>query len=126
MRASRHGGRRGTPQTLHHYSGWVQPHRGFDIKNRRLLDPIPSASCRTRWALGTDGSTLYVGNTGGESLQTVISTLKRVSSNVEFPPLPRQGGEWNANPAHPRALAIGLFGLQFVMSNGSQLELVRQ
>src|SRR5207247_1223340 len=89
----------------------------FDTKKRKFLDPIPVGQLPHQMALGTDGSTLYVGNTGGESMLLVDLDLKRVSGSVEFPPLPRQGGGVNANPAHPRALAMGLFGLQFVMSN---------
>ena len=65
----------------------------------------------------------YVGNTGGESLMMVDLDLRRVVGSVVFPALPRQGGGNNANPAHPRALAMGLFGLQFVMSNGTQWKL---
>ena len=96
----------------------------FDIKAKRFLDPIPVGQLPHQMALGTDGTTLYVGNTGGESLQIVDLDLRRVTGSVEFPPLPRQGGGNGANPAHPRALATGLFGLQFVMSNGSQWKLV--
>src|SRR5438093_7796740 len=96
----------------------------FDIAKRKFLDPIPVGQLPHQMALGTDGSTLYVGNTGGESLHMVDLDLKRVAGSVELPPLPRQGGGVGANPAHPRALAMGLFGLQFVMSNGSQWKLV--
>ena len=96
----------------------------FDIKKRRFLEPIPVGQLPHQMALGTDGGTLYVGSTGGESLQIVDLDLRRVVNNVEFPPIPRQGGGVNANPAHPRALAVGLFGLQFVMSNGTQWKLV--
>jgi YVTN family beta-propeller protein len=96
----------------------------FDIKKRRFLDPIPVGQLPHQMALSTDGTTLYVGNTGGESLMQVDLDLRRVVGSVVFPPLPRQGGGNNANPAHPRALAMSLFGLQFVMSNGSQWKLV--
>src|SRR5260221_407967 len=96
----------------------------FDIKKRRFLDPIPVGQLPHQMALGTDGTTLYVGNTGGESLMQVDLDLGRVVGSVVFPALPRQGGGNNANPAHPRALAMGLFGLQFVMSNGTQWKLV--
>ena len=98
----------------------------FDIRNSRFLDPIPVGQLPHQMALGTDGTTLYVGNTGGESLSMVDLDLRRVVGSVEFPPLPRQGGGNNANPAHPRAMAMGLFGLQFVMSNGTQWKLVGQ
>src|SRR5260370_32747252 len=75
-------------------------------------------------AMGTDGTTLYVGNTGGESLQMVDLDQRQVVGSVQFPPVPRQGGGNNANPTAPRALAVGLFGLNVIMSNGSQWKLV--
>ena len=96
----------------------------FDIRKRKFLDPISVGQLPHSMAMGTDGTTLYVGNTGGESLSIVDLDLERVVGQVEFPPLPRQGGGAGANPAHPRALATGLFGLQFVLSNGTQWKLV--
>src|SRR5258708_29258243 len=94
------------------------------MKMRRFVNPKRVGQLPHQMALGTDGTTLYVGNTGGESLQVVDLDLRRVVGSVEFPPLPRQGGGNNANPAHPRPLAMSLFGLQFVMSNGTQWKLV--
>jgi YVTN family beta-propeller protein len=96
----------------------------FDIHQRQFLTPIPVGQLPHMMAMGTDGTTLYVGNTGGESLQMVDLDLRQVVGSVQFPPLPRQGGGNNANPSAPRALAMGLFGLNFVMSNGSQWKLV--
>ncbi|MEO7649665.1 MAG: hypothetical protein ABIZ80_04305 [Bryobacteraceae bacterium] len=96
----------------------------FDIRKRKFLDPIPVGQLPHHMALGTDGATLYVGNTGGESISIVDPDLGRVTGSVEFPPLPRQGVGVNANPSHPRAMAMGLFGLQFVMSNGTQWKLI--
>ena len=96
----------------------------FDIHQRQFLTPIPVGQLPHMMAMGTDGTTLYVGNTGGESLQMVDLDLRQVVGSVQFPPLPRQGGGNNANPTAPRALAMGLFGLNFVMSNGSQWKLV--
>ena len=96
----------------------------FDLKKRRFLEPIPVGQMPHQMALSTDGVTLYVGNTGGESISIVDLELRRVVGGVEFPSLPRQGGGANANPAHPRTLAMGLFGLQFVLSNGTQWKVV--
>ena len=48
-------------------------------------------------------------------------TLGKVVDNVVFPPIPRNG---TANLIYPRTMAMGLFGLEFVMSNGSQWKVV--
>ena len=72
-------------------------------------------------AMGTDGDTLYVGNTGGESISIVDLDLGKVVDSVQFPPIPRNG---TAAVIYPRTLAMGLFGLQFVMSDGSQWKVV--
>ena len=96
----------------------------FDIHQRQFLTPIPVGQLPHQMAMGTDGTTLYVGNTGGESLQMVDLDQRQVVGSVQFPPVPRQGGGNNANPTAPRALAVGLFGLNFIMSNGSQWKLV--
>ena len=69
----------------------------------------------------SDGSTLYVGNTGGESISIVDLNLQQVVGNVVFPPIPRNG---TAALIYPRRLAMGLFGLEFMMSDGSQWEVV--
>src|SRR5260370_26502337 len=56
----------------------------FDIRKRKFLDPIPVGQLPHQLALGTDGTTLYVGNTGGESLQMVDLDLRRVGNIVIF------------------------------------------
>ena len=93
----------------------------FDLQKQAFVNPIPVGQMPHQMALGTDGNTLYVGNTGGESISIVDLTLQQVVDNVVFPPLPRNG---TVNPINPRSLAVGLFGLQFLMSDGSQWELV--
>lgn len=93
----------------------------FDTKKQRFLAPIPVGQLPHQMALATDGTTLYVGNVGGESISIVDLDLGRVVDNVQFPPIPRQG---NAAVIAPRTLAMGLFGLQFILSNGSQWKVV--
>ncbi|MDQ6708822.1 MAG: hypothetical protein M3Z85_22915, partial [Acidobacteriota bacterium] len=95
----------------------------FDTANKKFLDPIIVGQLPHQMAMSTDGSTLYVGNTGGESISIVDLNQGVVVGKVDFPPLPRQGGGNNANPIFPRALAAGVFGLEFIMSNGSQWKL---
>jgi hypothetical protein len=93
----------------------------FDTQQQTFLNPIPVGQMPHQMALGTDGNTLYVGNTGGESISIVDLTLGRVVDGVVFPPVPRSG---TSNPIYPRSLAVGLFGLEFLMSNGTQWKVV--
>jgi DNA-binding beta-propeller fold protein YncE len=93
----------------------------FDIKKQHFINPIPVGQLPHQMAMGTDGKTLYVGNTGGESIGLVDLDLGRVVDGVIFPPVQRNGA---ANPIYPRSLAVGNFGLQFMMSNGSLWKVV--
>ena len=89
----------------------------FDTVNQVYLNPMPVGQMPHQMAMSTDGSLLYVGNTGGESVSIVDLNLGKVVDTVQFPPIPRQG---NSTVISPRAMAMGLFGLQFLMSDGSQ------
>ena len=93
----------------------------FDIERQRFLAPIPAGQFPHAMAMSLDGNLLYVGNTGGESISIVDLDLGRVVEEVAFPPVPRNG---TANVIYPRTLAMGYFGLQFVMSDGSLWKLV--
>jgi YVTN family beta-propeller protein len=88
----------------------------FDLKKQRFVDPIPAGQLPHQMALGTDGNTLYVANTGGESISIIDLDQGRVVDGVQFPPVPRNGA---AGVIYPRTVAMGLFGLQVVMSNGA-------
>ncbi|HKE23720.1 MAG TPA: hypothetical protein VKB88_15250 [Bryobacteraceae bacterium] len=89
----------------------------FDTKNLAYLPPIPVGQLPHQMAMSSDGSMLYVANAGAESISTVDLNLQQVIGNVVFPPIPRNG---TVNPIFPRALALGLSGLEFIMSDGSQ------
>jgi YVTN family beta-propeller protein len=93
----------------------------FDTQKQHFINPIPAGQMPHQMAMGGDGTTLYVGNTGGESISIVDLDLGRVVDNVAFPPVQRSG---TANPIYPRSLAMGYFGLQFMMSNGTLWKLV--
>jgi len=93
----------------------------FDLQKQQFVNPIPVGQMPHQMALGTDGNTLYVANTGGESISILDLTLGQVVDNVVFPPTPRNG---TVNAIVPRAMAMGLFGLQFIMSDGSFWDLV--
>jgi hypothetical protein len=89
----------------------------FDTAMQAFQNPIPVGQMPHQMAMSTDGSLLYVGNSGGESVSIVDLNLGKIVDNVQFPPIPRQG---NSTVISPRAMAMGLFGLQFLMSDGSQ------
>jgi YVTN family beta-propeller protein len=93
----------------------------FDLKKSRFLDPIKVGQLPHQMALASDGTTLYVANTGGESISIVDLDLGRETGQVRFPPIPRAG---NAATRFVRTLAMGLRGLQFIMDNGTQWTLV--
>lgn len=93
----------------------------FDTKKGGFQNPIPVGQLPHQMAIATDGSTMYVANTGGESISIVDLDLGREIGQVIFPPIPRAG---NANPVVPFTLAYGLSGLQFIMSNGTQWKVV--
>jgi len=70
-------------------------------------------------ALSSDSNTLYVANTGGESISIVDLTQMAVKGTVAFPAIPRQGGGTTSTVSNPRALAYGLTGLQFLLAAGT-------
>jgi len=93
----------------------------FDTVAQQFLNPIPVGQLPHQLAMASDGNTLYVGNTGGESIGVVDLNLQQVVGAVAFPPTPRNG---TSTAIYPRALGMGLFGLQFEMSNGTSWEVV--
>lgn len=93
----------------------------FDTKNLVFLSPIPVGQLPHQMAITSDGSTLYVGNSGAESISIVNLNLQQVVGNVVFPPIPRNG---TAAVISPHSLALGLNGLEFIMSDGSQWDVV--
>lgn len=93
----------------------------FDTKKQHFVDPIPVGQLPHQMAMGGDGKTLYVGNTGGELIQMIDLDQGRVVDSVLFPPVPRNG---TTNLIYPRSLAMGYNGLQFLMSNGTQWKVV--
>jgi YVTN family beta-propeller protein len=97
----------------------------FDAINKVFLNPIIVGQMPHQMAMSTDNNTLYVGNTGGELISIVDLTQNPPvqTGYVVYPAIPRQAGGTNAALINPRSLAYGLFGLQFVMSNGGQWEL---
>lgn len=88
----------------------------FDIQQQKFTTPIPVGPLPHQMAMGLDGTTLYVGHTGSESIGIVDLDAVSYSGRVNFPPVPVQG---NTAIINPRALAVGYSGLNFMMSNGT-------
>ena len=93
----------------------------FDTQKQHFVNPIPAGQMPHQMAMGGDGKTLYVGNTGGESISIIDLDLQRMVDSVVFPPVQRNS---TAAPIYPRSLAMGYFGLQFLMSNGTLWKVV--
>jgi YVTN family beta-propeller protein len=84
----------------------------FDTLKRTFLAPIPVGQLPHQVAMGLDGATLYVANTGGESIQIVDLDQQLVTGSINFPPVPRLA---NALVNSVHTMALGLSGLEFVM-----------
>src|SRR5262249_9751041 len=93
----------------------------FDRKQQKLTNAIDVGQLPHQMQMAGDGKSLFVANTGGESISIVDLDLGKVTGAVSFPAIPRSGA---AAPITPQALANGIFGLQVVMSNGSQWKVV--
>ena len=94
----------------------------FDTQNLQFLKPLAAGQFPATMALGTDGDTLYVANTGGESIQYIDLNTGTVAGNVIFPPVPRAAtGTTNYTVL---AMANTLSGLQVIMSNGTQWQVI--
>ncbi|MEZ5402298.1 MAG: beta-propeller fold lactonase family protein [Bryobacteraceae bacterium] len=88
----------------------------FDQRTHALLAPIKVGQLPRSLALTPDGATLYVANSGSESI-TIIDTAKlEVVGRIRFPATP-----FNATvaPVRPQALAFGQRGLLVVMTDGT-------
>ncbi len=88
----------------------------FDTRTREFQAPIKVGQLPRSLALAPDGNTLYVANSGGESISIVNLDRMEMSGRVRFPPTP-----FNANVAlvTPSVIAAGLRGPLVVMNNGT-------
>ncbi|MBM3747367.1 MAG: hypothetical protein FJW34_16395, partial [Acidobacteria bacterium] len=87
----------------------------FDMRARRFLTPIKVGQLPRSVALAPDGNTLYVANTGGESISIVDLSKGEVTGRVRFPPTPFNA---SAGLMTPQVIAAGLSGLQIMMNDG--------
>ncbi len=88
----------------------------FDLTLGQFTAPIKVGQLPHGMALGPDGVTLYVANTGGESISVVDLSKLVQTGTVVFPAVPVNVG---FTVATPQAIASSGRGPQFVMSDGS-------
>jgi DNA-binding beta-propeller fold protein YncE len=87
----------------------------FNTQTLQFQIPIQVGQLPLQMAMGLDGSTLYVANTGGETVSIVDLDAQQVVDTIVFPPVPRNA---NAAVVNVHAMGVGLSGLELVLSNG--------
>jgi uncharacterized protein (TIGR03437 family) len=87
----------------------------FDIAAKQFTTPIKAGQLPRSLALTPDGNTLYVANSGGESISIIDPDQMQVVDRVQFPPIPL-----NASTAlvTPSILAASQRGVMFITSAG--------
>jgi uncharacterized protein (TIGR03437 family) len=93
----------------------------YDAKSQSFLPPVKVGQAPASLALSFDGTTLFVGNSGSESISVVNLTTMQNTGRISFPPLP-----FGASLAvvTPSVMAMGVNGLQFMASDGSLWKVV--
>lgn len=88
----------------------------FDTRAKAFLNPIKVGQLPRSLAMSPDNGTLYVANTGGESISVIDLASGEVTGRIKFPPLP-----FNATTAlvSPSNIVVTQRGLLVVMNNGS-------
>jgi uncharacterized protein (TIGR03437 family) len=93
----------------------------FDMRTQQFAAPIKAGQLPRSIAIGGDGNTLYVANSGGESIVTVDLTKGAISGSIAYPPL------WfnsNAGLLTPQVIASTQRGPQVLMSDGTLWKIV--
>jgi DNA-binding beta-propeller fold protein YncE len=93
----------------------------FNTQTMQLQTPMPVGQLPHQMALGLDGNTLYVAETGGETIDIVDLNAQSVTGRITLPPIPRIA---NAAVTNVNNMAVGLTALQFMMSNGDLWEVI--
>ncbi len=93
----------------------------YDIQSQAFLTPIKVGQLPNSLALTPDGFTLYVANSGGETISIVNPDTMQVTGIVSYPPV-----AFNATTALslPSVIAFGLSGLQIMNTDGSLWKVV--
>ncbi len=88
----------------------------FDMRTQKFLAPVSVGQLPRSMAIDGDGNTLYVANSGGESISIIDLNRGAVTGTVAYPPL------WfNASLGvlAPQILASTIHGPQVLMSDGT-------
>jgi uncharacterized protein (TIGR03437 family) len=93
----------------------------LDTQKQQLLTPIPVGQLPRSLAFGADTNTIYVANSGGESISIVSVPQNAVIGRVSYPPIP-----FNASFAilTPQVIASSMHGPQVIMSDGTLWRIV--
>jgi uncharacterized protein (TIGR03437 family) len=87
----------------------------FDLRTRRLLNPIKVGQLPRSLAVTPDGRTMYVANTGGESISVVDLERMEQIDRIKFPPIPFDA---SATLVTPSVIAASQRGAMFITSTG--------
>jgi uncharacterized protein (TIGR03437 family) len=93
----------------------------YDMQQKAFLPPVSVGQLPRALAMGLDGNTLYVANSGGEYLSIVDLNKMAVSGTVELPPQPFNS---TFSVITPQLIASSQAGPQVVMSNGTLWKIV--
>jgi uncharacterized protein (TIGR03437 family) len=88
----------------------------FDMKTQAFTAPIKVGQLPHAMAFGNDGATMYVANTGGESISIVDLNKGQTVGHAVFPAIPTNVA---VGLTFPVTIAPSERGPQFVMSDGS-------
>jgi uncharacterized protein (TIGR03437 family) len=88
----------------------------YDIRQQTLLTPIKAGQLPSSLALTPDGFTLYVANSGGETISIVDPDKLQVVDRVSFPPIPFNS---NATLITPSLITTSVNGLMIISSDGT-------
>ncbi|HLH15698.1 MAG TPA: hypothetical protein VKX45_00685 [Bryobacteraceae bacterium] len=88
----------------------------FDMQKQQFLTPIRVGQLPRAMAIGADGNTLYVANSGSEMMSVVDLAKGAVSGRIPLPPIPFNG---SFGIITPQLVASTERGIQVLMSDGS-------
>jgi uncharacterized protein (TIGR03437 family) len=88
----------------------------YDVRKQQLMRPVKVGQLPQSMALSVDGNTLYVANTGGESISMVDLDQMQTTGRISFPPLPLFLNQAIATPTN---IAVGLSGPLILMSTAT-------
>lgn len=88
----------------------------FDTRAQRFLPPLKAGQLPRSVALSPDGQTMYVANSGGESILIVDVERMEVVGRVRFPATPFNS---NVTLVTPQVVAVGQRGPLVIMNNGT-------